>query len=66
MQEKMAYLETSAALNVNIDRIFEMLSGKMNQLEKLKNGSESSSSRRVGVHSLVNSASKNRNKKCCE
>ena len=36
-QEKMAYLETSAALNINIDKIFEMLSGKIYQLYKQKN-----------------------------
>jgi GTPase SAR1 family protein len=63
MQEKMAYLETSAALNVNIDRIFEMLSGKIDQIEKQKTGNDNN--KRV-FSIVVDPAGKKGNKKCCE
>jgi GTPase SAR1 family protein len=37
----MAYIETSAALNINIDKVFEMLSGKIYQIYKQKNQKKS-------------------------
>ena len=48
----MAYLEASAALNINIDRIFEMLSNKIYQLNKTRLTSISNSNNRVSVLSF--------------
>jgi GTPase SAR1 family protein len=47
----MAYLETSAALNINVDKIFEMLSGKIYQLYKQR--SIKKISNRISVLSAI-------------
>ncbi len=65
-QEKMAYLETSAALNINIDKIFEMLSGKIYQIFKEKM-SVKKSTNRISVLSKIDDDPKiRRRKKCCQ
>lgn len=62
-QQKMAYLETSAALNININKIFEMLSGKIYQLYKQKSVTKMSD--RISILSAIDGSSKKK-KKCCE
>lgn len=62
----MAYLETSAALNINIDKIFEMLSGKIYQIFKEKM-SVKKSTNRISVLSKIDDDPKIRKRrKCCE
>lgn len=63
----MAYLETSAALNVNIQKVFELLSGKIYKVYKQKNITKLSN--RVSVLSKIENSPetrKKRMKKCCE
>lgn len=60
----MAYLETSAALNINIDKVFEMLSGKIYQIYKVRNVKKLSN--RISVLSAINDDPKTKKKKCCE
>lgn len=62
-QQRMAYLEASAALNININKIFEMLSSKIYQLYKQKNVKKLSD--RISVLSAIDGASKPK-RKCCE
>jgi GTPase SAR1 family protein len=64
----MAYIETSAALNVNIDKVFEMLSGKIYQIYKQSNNKKSIEYGKGQILSNIheNNDEKRKKRKCCE
>lgn len=64
-EQKMGYLEASAALNINIDKIFELLGGKVVQVYE-----EKPQGRVVKKSSILQELTKEtkvpKKKKCCD
>jgi Ras-related protein Rab-11A len=65
-KEEMAYIESSAALNVNIDKIFEMLSGKIYQIYKQRNQKNNDHVKGQMLSTIHQSnGQRKKSKKCC-
>lgn len=64
-EEKMGYIEASAALNISIDKIFDLLGGKVVQAHK--NKVKAKSAHHVSVLSQISEDPRvKRKRKCCE